>query len=95
MTAYQRLERNVREFAKPYPEGLAERLAWWGEALGIDRVRLLRMIGLSSARGGRAEGRRSESDRREAGVGGQCPGGGRITGPTLISLYKHDSREPR
>ena len=45
-TAYQRLKRNVREFRKSYPEERAARLEWWGEALGIDRFRLLRMIGL-------------------------------------------------
>ena len=47
MTLSQRSKRKARRSEKPYPEGLAERLEWWQEALGIDRVRLLRMIGLS------------------------------------------------
>ena len=47
MTVYERISRQARTFAKSYPKELPARLEWWGQALGIDRVRLLRMIGLS------------------------------------------------
>src|SRR5215472_3686593 len=58
---YRKVERNARELAKTYPVELAARLEWWGEALGIDRVRLLRMIGLSA----RQAARRKEDDLNE------------------------------
>jgi hypothetical protein len=91
-SAYQRLARNVREFEKSYPEGLAARLEWWGEALGIDRVRLLRMIGLSR----RQAARRKDDDLKAIvenpewadyalGVEGLLA--------RLITLYKHDWRD--
>ena len=48
MTIYQKISRNARQFAKSYPEELSAQLEWWSQALGIDRVRLLRMIGLSA-----------------------------------------------
>jgi hypothetical protein len=48
MTVDQKVARKARESENPYPEGLAARLEWWREALGIDRVRFLRMIGLSA-----------------------------------------------
>jgi hypothetical protein len=47
MTISQKTRRQARRSEKPYPEGLAARLEWWREALGFDRVRFLRMIGLS------------------------------------------------
>jgi hypothetical protein len=92
MTAYQRLARNVREFTKSYPEGRAERLAWWGEALGIDRVRLLRMIGLS-----RREAERRKDDDLKAIV--ESPEwadnalGVEELLARLLTLYKHDWRD--
>jgi hypothetical protein len=58
MTTYQNNVRKARQGEKPYPEERAARLAWWGEALGIDRVRLLRMIGLSA----RQAARRKDDD---------------------------------
>jgi hypothetical protein len=47
MTISQKTKRKARRSEKPYPEGLVARLEWWWEALGFDRVRFLRMIGLS------------------------------------------------
>jgi hypothetical protein len=58
---YRIVERNAREFEKSYPEGLAAQLEWWREALGIDRVRLLRMIGMSA----RQAARRKDDDLNE------------------------------
>src|SRR5438105_13937430 len=60
-SAYRKIARNIRELEKTYPEGLAARLEWWGEALGIDRVRLLRMIGMSA----RQTARRKDDDLNE------------------------------
>jgi hypothetical protein len=57
-SAYGKIARNIRELEKTYPEGLAARLEWWGEALGMDRVRLLGMIGLSR----RQAARRKDDD---------------------------------
>jgi hypothetical protein len=59
--AYRKIARNVRESEKPYPEGLVARLQWWREALGMDRVRFLRMIGMSS----RQAARRKDDDLKE------------------------------
>jgi hypothetical protein len=92
MTAYQRVARNAREFRKSYPEGLAARLEWWGEVLGIDRVRLLRMIGLSR----REAARRKDDDLNEIvespewadnalGLEGLLA--------ELLTLYQHDWRD--
>jgi len=58
MTISQKSARKARQSEKPYPEGLAARLEWWREALGIDRVRFLRMIGLSA----RQAARRKDDD---------------------------------
>ena len=59
--AYRKIARNVRESEKPYPEGLVARLQWWRAALGIDRVRFLRMIGMSA----RQAARRKDDDWNE------------------------------
>src|SRR5436309_1665406 len=37
------------KFDKAYPTRLSDRLGWWSRLLGIDRVRFLRMMGMSSA----------------------------------------------
>ena len=36
------------KFDKAYPASLSKRLAWWCHELGIDRVHLLRMMGMST-----------------------------------------------
>ena len=38
------------EFERDYPESLSDRLEWWAHVLGIDRVRLFRLLGLSVLR---------------------------------------------
>src|SRR5258708_12481 len=37
----------ARKIDAVYPEELSARLQWWADVLGLDRPRLLRMIGLS------------------------------------------------
>jgi hypothetical protein len=61
MSIDRKIARNARESEKPYPEGLAARLEWWRAALGIDRVRFLRMIGMSA----RQAARRKDDDWNE------------------------------
>ncbi len=61
MTTSQKNKRKDRRSEKPYPEGLVARLKWWREALGFDRVRFLRMIGLSR----RQAKRRKDDDLKE------------------------------
>jgi hypothetical protein len=91
MSIYRKIEQNVRELEKSYPEGLAARLEWWCAALGIDRVRLLRMIGMSA----RQAARRKDDDlneilkRRE--WADHALGLVELLG-RLLSLYHHDLR---
>jgi hypothetical protein len=47
MPIYKRAEDLAKKFDAAYPDELSARLKWWGMALGIDRVRLLRLIGMS------------------------------------------------
>jgi hypothetical protein len=46
-------ERRARQlamaFERVYPKTLPERLAWWCRVLGVDRRRLLRMMGMSES----------------------------------------------
>jgi hypothetical protein len=48
MPIYKKTAELARKFDAAYPQELSARLQWWGEALGIDRVRLLRLIGMSA-----------------------------------------------
>jgi hypothetical protein len=43
----------VAEFERKYPESLSDRLKWWARALGIDRIRLFMLLGLSRAEAAR------------------------------------------
>jgi hypothetical protein len=47
MRVYRKTDEFARKFDAAYPEELPARLQWWSKTLGIDRVRLLRMIGMS------------------------------------------------
>lgn len=49
MPSHEKARELALEFEKAYPEALAERLEWWCHVLGIDRPRLLRMMGMSAA----------------------------------------------
>ena len=45
----QKMARELADaFEKAYPADLPERLRWWCRVLGIDRVRFLRMMGMSA-----------------------------------------------
>lgn len=58
MPTEEELWRQVRAFEREYPDSLPERLTWWRSKLGFDLVRLLRLLGLTTA----AARRTSESD---------------------------------
>jgi hypothetical protein len=92
MSVYQRIARQAREFAKSYPEELPAQLEWWSEALGIDRVRLLRMIGLSAR-----EAARRKDDDLKAIVESQewADNALGLEGllAVLLTLYQHDWRD--
>lgn len=47
MDIYQKTDALARKLEAEYPDDLAGRLQWWSKRLGIDRARLLRMIGVS------------------------------------------------
>lgn len=57
MQTYRKIDELARKFDDAYPEELCARLEWWSKTLGIDRVRLLRLIGMSARR---AEERKGE-----------------------------------
>lgn len=47
MPTQEQLGHDVDEFESQYPEALADRLEWWADILGLDRIRLFRLLGLS------------------------------------------------
>jgi hypothetical protein len=47
MPTQDHVQRLVAEFERQYPESLIDRLKWWARVLGIDRIRLFRLLGLS------------------------------------------------
>ena len=47
MPIYKKTAELARKFDSAYPPELFARLQWWGDALGINRVRLLRLLGMS------------------------------------------------
>jgi hypothetical protein len=53
MDIYKKIDATIRKFRKVYPRELAAQLPWWEEVLGLDRVKLLRLIGLSASQAAR------------------------------------------
>jgi hypothetical protein len=47
MPTHKRARELADAFEAAYPEELPQRLQWWGRVLGIDRVRFLRLMGMS------------------------------------------------
>jgi hypothetical protein len=48
MPTYERARELADAFEAAYPEELPQRLQWWCRVLGIDRVRFLRLMGMST-----------------------------------------------
>lgn len=46
MPTQEHVERLVAEFERQYPESLSDRLKWWAHVVGIDRIRLFRLLGV-------------------------------------------------
>ncbi len=53
MPTQEQLRQHVAEFERQYPESLSDRLVWWARVLGIDRIRLFRLLGLSGSEAAR------------------------------------------
>ena len=53
MPTQDQVRQMVAEFEHEYPESLSDRLKWWARVLGIDRIRLFRLLGLSGAEAAR------------------------------------------
>ena len=47
MSTDDRIRQHAERFEQEAPESLPERLQWWSTRLGIDRVRLLRLMGMT------------------------------------------------
>src|SRR5260370_35723326 len=56
MRIYRTTEELAKKFDADCPEELSAQLQWWAKTLGIDRVRLLRMIGMSARQAGARKG---------------------------------------
>ena len=57
MSIYNETDELAKKFDAAYPDELSARLEWWCKALGIDRTRLLPMIGCQRNRPGRGRAR--------------------------------------
>ena len=56
MRIYRKTEDLAKKFEAAYPEELSARLQWWSKSLGIDRVGLLRMLGMSARQAEKRKG---------------------------------------
>jgi hypothetical protein len=53
MPTQEELRQRTVEIERDSPEALADRIPWWVHVLGLDRIRLLRLLGLSGAEAAR------------------------------------------
>ena len=53
MPTQEQLRRRTEDFERESPESLSDRLRWWTQILGIDRIRLFRLLGLSGSEAAR------------------------------------------
>jgi hypothetical protein len=49
MPTQEQLRQRTEDIEREYPESLPDRLQWWVRVLDIDRIRLLRLLGLSGS----------------------------------------------
>ena len=49
MPTQEQLRQRTADLERDSPEALADRIPWWARVLGIDRIRLLRLLGLSGS----------------------------------------------
>ena len=86
MRTYKKIDVLAKKFDDAYPEELSARLQWWSKALGINRVRLLRMIGMSARQAGERKGEGSAGDSQEPGLGGERAVGRRRSSQAPLAL---------
>jgi hypothetical protein len=68
MPTQAQLRRMVEDFERDYPNSLPERLKWWSRELGIEKVRLFRLLGMSATEAKRtpwAALKRAVSERKD------------------------------
>jgi hypothetical protein len=53
MPTQEELRQRTADLERESPESLADRIPWWARVLGLDRIRLLRLLGLSGAEAAR------------------------------------------
>jgi hypothetical protein len=53
MPTQEQLRQRTEEIERDYPESLSDRLQWWVHVLGIDGIRLFRLLGLSGSEAAR------------------------------------------
>ena len=53
MPTQEQLRQRTEEIEREYPESLSDRLKWWVHVLGIDGIRLFRLLGLSGSEAAR------------------------------------------
>ncbi len=91
MDIYSKTARLANRFESVYPSELPERLRWWRTALGIDRTRLLRLIGLSARQAALARAKELKDVLEDAAVRQRA---WLLEGSLvrLLSLYRYDWR---
>ena len=53
MPTQEQLRQRTADLERDSPEALVDRIPWWAHVLGLDRIRLLRLLGLSGAEAAR------------------------------------------
>jgi hypothetical protein len=53
MPTEEQLRQRTADIEREYPESLSDRIQWWAHVLGIDRIRLFRLLGLSGSEAAR------------------------------------------
>ena len=89
MRVYRKMDEFARKFDAAYPEELPARLQWWSKTLDIDRVRLLRMIGMSA----RQATQKKDEDLKEILKSPDWEANARLVEGglhRLLSLYQYD-----
>lgn len=89
MPTYQKARELANAFEAAYPDELPQRLKWWCHVLGIDRVRFLRLMGMSAKEAKEKKNREWDTilqDRAWAGRG--CWLEGKLH--ELLSFFDYD-----
>jgi hypothetical protein len=89
MSIYGKIDAAASKLEQVYPEELSERLRWWGQKLGIDQLRLLRMIGMSPQRAAQNKNKSLKTIIKDPHLAANAMGlEGRLH--RLLSLFQYD-----